>query len=84
MTNFNRFSEISAHFFVGGTEGSGTQEVVEESAVPTFGEVAYPTNDAVRNSLSLRLNWFDEGSTEYARLLPHFDALVEMVSTEIE
>ena len=84
VTDFHRFTAISISFLEGGAGGSTTQEIADERAVPTFGEVAYPTTNAVRNTLSLRLTWFDVASNEQVRLLAYLDDLVRMMNLQIE
>ncbi len=83
-TDFNRLAVITTEFFGGGEEGAGTQEVVARRPVPSFGDVAYPTSAAVRNTLAFRQMWFDVGVAEYSRLLPHFESLIGMVNRETE
>ncbi len=63
--------------------GLSPQEQMAERQMPTYTDIAYPNEVAIRSVLNLKLVWYEAAIAELHPLLPHLDNLMSLVAEEI-
>lgn len=63
--------------------GLSPQEQMAGRPMPTYTDIAYPNEVAIRSVLNIKLAWYEAAIAELQPLLPHLENLMSLVAEEV-